>query len=358
MGLFSNFIDQIAKLAPFAKAPTVSFTRGGKLQTCLDALSGNADFNAMGIALVDLTHAPGVIAYAGLRDRRQLFGASLVKIAAMFAAYALREDVREAESVIAAKDRADLFAKLEGAWKPLVETNAAKSPKDFPKFAAMFDPLSRPLDFTAEFKKHLEKMIHKSDNESAAECIHRVGYQYLNGALRSAGLFDTVGLWMGGDYVDGDYAKKRGYKDFVEIPIDKDANPRIHAKIKMTSQGATAEAVAKFLVLVEIGKLVSAGASREMQALMAGQLLESDFKEGLIKPPLSYTLDRIYGKIGIEYGVGDDCAVIERRAVVRASPRLEKTIKYAAVGLREPVAYNLKKLIRALDDCVVKNNSP
>lgn len=351
-------VGRFIKLLPFSAAPTVSWSRGGKLQTCLDALSGNADFDAMGIALVDLTSAPGAMAYAGLRDRRQLFGASLVKIAAMFAAYALREDVRDAESVMVVKDRAELFKKLEAAWKSYIETNVSKRHKDFPKFAAIFDPNSRPLDFNDDFKKHLKKMIQKSDNESAAECIHRVGYQYLNGALKSAGLFDGVGLWMGGDYVGGDYAKKRGYKEFEEIPIDKDANPRIHARTKLTTQGATAEAVAKFMVLIEIGQLVSAGASAEMKAIMAGQLLESDFKEGLTRPPLSYTLNSIYGKIGIEYGVGDDCAVIERKAVVRASPKLEKTIKYAAVGLREPVAYNLRKLIRALDDCVVKNNAP
>jgi hypothetical protein len=358
MVFFSGILDRLIKAMPFAAMPTVNWSRGGKLQTCLDGFASDPDFAAMGIALVDLTNGAGGIAYAGVRDRRQLFGASLVKIAAMFAAYALREDVREAETVMGAKDRPDLFKKLEAAWKPMVETAAAKSHKDFPRFAAIFDPNSRPLDFSDDFKKHLKKMMHKSDNESAAECIHRVGYQYLNGALKSAGLFDTVGLWIGGDYVGGDYAKKRGYKEFVEIPIDKDANPKIHARTKLTTQGATAEAVAKLLTLIELGRLVSAGASAEMQAIMAGQTLESDFREGLVGAPLSYTLTRIYGKIGIEYGVGDDCAVIERRAVLRASPRLEKPIKYAAVGLREPVPYNLKKLIRKLDACVVQNNTP
>jgi hypothetical protein len=35
-----------------------------------------------------------------------------------------------------------------------------------------------------------------------------------------------------------------------------------------------------------------------------------------------------------------------------------KTISYIAVGLREPVAGKLKKLILRLDQCVVENNKP
>jgi beta-lactamase class A len=224
--------------------------------------------------------------------------------------------------------------------------------RDFPQFSRIFDDGTGKVGFNDDFKGHLTEMMVKSDNSAAGEVIQRIGFKYVNGALAKEGFFDKVGLWLGGDYVTGDEAKRKGYTDFEPVPLDKDVNKSVHEG-SSTSQGATAEAVAKLLTLVASGRLISADASKEMQELMEKQKLESDFKTGLAGPPLRYSI-RIYGKIGVGLGVGDDCAVIERTADLGGGRT--KRIKYVAVGLREPVPYNLKKLIAALDGCVVQNN--
>jgi hypothetical protein len=350
--------EHLLKGLPFQRNVPANFTRGSKLQTLLDPLATDGDFVGMGIALVDLTRAG--MEYAGVRDTRQMYGASLVKIAVMFAAFRLRESVINVEKFVPAKDRKEFFAKVTDGWRPAVEAAASSRRPDFPKLDQIF-ALTGPLDFNGDFRKQLTDMVQLSKNEAAAECIHRLGYQYINGALAAAGLFDSAGsggLWVGGDYVSGDYAKVRRYEDFEEVPVDKGVNKAIHDPRGVTTQGATAEAVARFLALVDTNQLVSPQASQDMRVLMRGQVLDSDFKTGLKK---RFTLTDVYGKIGVGVygrGNGDDCAVVERMAVVSTGPNVEKKIRYVAVGLREPVPFNLEKLIHKLDRCIVQNNAP
>jgi hypothetical protein len=358
LGDVARAVQQLLNRLPFQRNVPAAFTRGGKLQTLLDPLATDGDFAGMGIALVDLTRAG--MEYAGVRDTWQMYGASLVKIAVMFAAFRLRESVIDVEKYFTAKDRKEFFARLTDGWRPLVETSVSSRHPDFPQLDQIFTSAG-DIDFNDDFKKHLTDMVQVSKNEAAAECVHRLGYQYINGALAAAGLFDSAGsggLWVGGDYVKGDYAKRRKYEDFEEIPVNKGVNKAIHDPKGVTTQGATAESVAKFLALVDTDQLVSARASRDMRVLMRGQVLDSDFKNGLKK---RFTLMDSYGKIGVgvySRGNGDDCAVIERMATVSTGPDVEGKIRYVAVGLREPVPYNLEKLIHKLDRCVVQNNAP
>ena len=90
-------------LGPFPPAQTMALARRGSLQKRLDAVAAAPVFTGMGIALIDMTG--GRMEYAGVRDRMQLYGASLVKIVALFAAYALRERVRDVAKVYPADDR-------------------------------------------------------------------------------------------------------------------------------------------------------------------------------------------------------------------------------------------------------------
>src|SRR5215207_9905252 len=111
----------MANPLPFPDKPTpVAFAKGGKLQALLKPLESNATFSGMGIALADLSTSVASPAYAGLRDTRQMYGASLVKIGAMVAAHQLKHNVEEARKSIGAKDRAELWKKLDEQWRPLV----------------------------------------------------------------------------------------------------------------------------------------------------------------------------------------------------------------------------------------------
>jgi len=301
----------------------------------IDDLQGDKRFAKMAVAIIDLTlrtrrpDGVGWITFAGWNMYEERFAASLVKIAAMFAAFRLRENLRNAAAQVDAKNGKDLFKAIIADWKPIVETAIKAARKDFPNLDLIFEADGSPgawkINFTPAFLKHMKDMIGHSNNLSAAFCIDAIGFQYLNGALAAEGLFSGQfgGLWLGGNY--------HGRNWEVE-PINR-----------KTHMGATAKAVAAFLTLLEDSRLVSPDASKEMRRIM--RLAGSWFEEGLSKANPPRTTSDAYAKVGL-LGTYHDCAVITRSTQGR-------TIRYAAVGLGAPSAEVLRQLIVKLDDYIL-----
>jgi hypothetical protein len=319
-------------------APPVFWMINPYTESMIDDLQGNPRFTNLGVAIIDLTgrtrrpDGAGWITFAGWNMFDLRFAGSLVKIAAMFAAFRLRNNLRIAANEVNANDGKEVFKIITADWKGVVETAVSSGKPDFPILHQIFtiggSVGAWNIDFSTTYRHHMELMIGHSDNHSASVCIDRIGFQYLNGALAAEGLYSAEfgGLWLGGNYAG--------------------KNWMLEPRTKLTHVGATANAVAEFLTLLEDSRLVSTDASDEMRHIMG--LAGSWFQEGLAKARPPRPITNIYAKVGLK-GTLHDCAVIERSAG-------GKRIRYAAVVLGAPSAKVIRDLAVKLDDYILASN--
>jgi len=195
-----------------------------------------------------------------------------------------------------------------------------------PKIGIMFTVFSEidagRLTYTPELRDKLERMIRRSENSVASELIRMVGFETIERTLRDPryALYDPEregGLWVGRGYGSGVGTWKR--------------DPIHHI-----SHGATARQVARFLLLVDRGELVSPWASAEMKRIMGEPEIRHKFVAGLLAVrPLS----KIFRKSGTYRNYHADAAIVERGGR-----------KYIAVALLEaPERGILADLIKVLD---------
>ena len=83
-----------AEMDPGYYKPDGTYSLAGSLQPQLNALVGRAPFTGSRVALVDLTKDRDAPEFAGVRHMQQVFIASVIKIAALFAAFQLQQDIR------------------------------------------------------------------------------------------------------------------------------------------------------------------------------------------------------------------------------------------------------------------------
>ena len=270
----------------------------------LAALQRDPRFSPMSVLLIDMTGPVNV--FGGWNIHKTRYSASCVKIAAMFAAFRLRENLNEAAKGLHAKDPDDLIKKITDEWKPIVE-NSISAPKDFPQLKTVFtisgSGSSWTFAFSKTYQRALEDMIGISDNRAASTCILGLGYQYINGALAADDFYseDLGGLWLAGDYSSG-----------RDAPAEKTSK---------SHQAASAAAIARFLILLDGKRLVSEQASNEMRALMTDSYLKRTLNV-IPKPHTDH-----FGKIGI----GDDGSYHDLAVVERATSK--GRIRYASIML-------------------------
>ena len=253
------------------------------LQAGLQAILSQAPYRRLiqerrlSVALVDLSD-PGYLRYAGVDDDRERYAASLPKIGILL---------------------------------------------------GVFDQIDKgPIRYTLELRRKMELMIRRSDNAISSELIRLVGFQNIANALRDPKhqLYDPDGrgggIWVGRGYGGGVGLWKRD-------PVGN------------TSHGATARQVARFLVMMDQGMLVSPWASGEMKSIMGNPQIKHKFVAGLASRPGS----QIYRKSGTWQNWHADAALVERDGK-----------KYVAVALAESASGSsiLSSLILRLDDLVVR----
>jgi hypothetical protein len=306
-------------------------------------------FKNMGVAIIDLTRrtrradGAGFITSAGWNLYEMRFAASMMKVAAMFAAFRLRENVRAAAQKVSLtgvsdkKKEAALWDAIKDDWKPAVENVIPDGKPDFPNLGRMFDlgKTTGAIDFSPAIDGHLRKMIAESNTHSSGQVIDALGFQYLNGALAAEGLFSRTygGLWLGANY---------NGKNWKKEPITN-----------ITHIGATATATARFLTLLEDNRLVSPEASVEMRRLM-GQA--GSWYRGALSDD-GRTPTRSYAKVGVAVGGNDkfqvfsECAVFERAASGVG-------FRYGLVGLSGRSADILGELAVRADEYVRRSSGP
>jgi hypothetical protein len=171
------------------------------------------------IAIVALDH-DGSRPLAGQRHFEMYYSASLLKVAAMYAAFQLRAAANDLAARLdsVAVSEGQLFKRLTDIFDPQISgavprinnhkppiSLAMRVPKYRDIFAATTDHGHWRLDFNTAFNNNLSAMIVDSDDIAAGVCIRALGYSWIDGVLQSAGFFDDslprrAGIWLAGDY--------------------------------------------------------------------------------------------------------------------------------------------------------------
>jgi hypothetical protein len=211
----------------FQPAPKATFTADSKLQSALNGAISALKDPSVPISIVDLgaTVAGGAsFRFAGASDDEEDYIASEAKVGILYAAYVFRDMVRRFNSANAPTNQADLFKQLRDTMTPMIVAAVPRvlggtvpSSHRLPSYEKVLTTTqvggSLVVDFRTDFSKSLDDMIIPSDNNAARQCVHGLGFSYLNGALAAGGFFDDStgrGVWVGGDFQMGhDWAPVR-----------------------------------------------------------------------------------------------------------------------------------------------------
>jgi len=307
---------------------------GTGLQTCLNKLlttqfqnylsresiqkksaSGN---DRVRIGLIDLT-GPKLTQpdFAGWGSPVAMYGASVPKILALYAAFQLRRNLRN----LAAAQRISTGKTLESTAISHWKISGLRS--GFPSLVWLFDIRNwtgnpNTLDFTAAARKVFQGIMH---NAEAGKLIIGVGFPYIASVAWQSGLYhpNRGGLWLTSSY---------GKAQWGSNPLKG-----VH------SANVTALAAATYFTLLAQGRLVDDASSNEMKAWLAGGCYTGLFPE---------YLGLIASKCGIWSDYLHDCALMSR-----------DTIRYVVVGLTRTNRHEYPKytqLFQELDRLIVGNN--
>jgi hypothetical protein len=307
-------------------------TSGVGLQNCLRTLMtkrfqdllGNRRQTAPGaydrvrIALVDLTGtkltAPE---FAGWGSSVALYGASVPKILALYAAHQLRSDLRHLSTQRKFSSGTDLEQAATAEW------NQKGVKRQLPDLVWLFDihrwNTTDPLDFTPNAKSAFAEIMH---NCPAGTLIAKVGFPFIGSVTWQSGLYHPQrgGLWLKSAYCD------KG--SWVDEPVHP---PHSH--------NATALAAATYFALVAQGRLVDDNSSSAIQMALRNGCVTSLFP----------SLPVVASKCGIVSRHVHDCALIR-----------DDKVQYALAVLstvstrRQAELYT--RLCTELDGLIRKNN--
>jgi hypothetical protein len=215
-------ISMLPNVPLYPVAPQLSLVSNPKLagaiQTAISGITtGGRAPPAFSLTLVDAGAGGTALPVGGYKQDDEHYIASMGKVGVMYSAFALRDMVRRwAAKNLPASPEA-LLAGLASKMDDWIERSSAivlggpvQRHHRVPNYRSVFSltPVGSMIDvqFSPHYLKALEEMIIASDDEKAGECIHGIGYSYLNGALEASGLFDSSkkkGFWVAGDYSFG-----------------------------------------------------------------------------------------------------------------------------------------------------------
>jgi len=336
------------------------------------------------IALVDLRN-PASPAYGGNdKHDKTVFAASLAKVGAMFAAFELKKRVSEALKPVPVTTSLPMVLKaLEKVWQAKLDATKPASPaafKGFPKLTQIFDIRVVAgvwkVDFTSRgsiaslgtntqaehapfskiegkfgFKELLELMVSFSSDEASARCITMLSYEYIHGALVTAGMYETGkgGLWLGASYAQapaGTPGAAERNRIWMAEPTIKATEPNTSRRFQVGSP----KAFARMFTLLVQGKLVDPTSSTAMLDLLKAKT--SDFiKKALDSDSRGLIADGIRSKIGVIAKSYFSQASFVQRDVIKAGKR----IQYVIVILNNTSAPYIddEATIGPLDQCIL-----
>jgi hypothetical protein len=239
---------------------TVRATLSNDNKTRLDNVS---------IIVVKLTPS-GTMDYAGVRETSMYFSGSLLKVSLLYTSFELVARVNALAPGITANSVSDFFAKVAQEFDAKI-ASAVPSITAGPWRKVQFDKALTATPGAAG--KYSVKMSQRHDqdlrsifsnqlqNDGARECMHRLGFSYVNGALAAAGFLGLAapnGIWMATDYIKDVPPDPGNWRSF-EVPV-----------VTGTSSAAmTTLMMANLLNQIHRRKLIDAATSQTMRDIYA-----------------------------------------------------------------------------------------
>lgn len=329
-----------------------------------DARANNKIDSKVKIAVFDMTD--GSLDYGGLDDTDMVFCASLLKIAPLAAAFALKQAFKDFSKGAKNIGTANIISEVEKSWGPAVKKRFVNRPEDFPKFKRVFEitPISASfisISFnhndklqkpelakinnanksqeirSLKFYERMRLMAQFSNTFGAATTIQDLGFQYIMGTMVDLGLYDESndkGLWLSKDYMGGNWGS---------VP-------------NFSGQRATARSVAMFFAALALRQFGSV--SSEVLDILDDHGTDSYIEEGIKKAIPHVKFDTHASKIGLyempdlpkQFGQASDGGFFERKVG-------NKTIKYAVAVLNGSSKYAVQKAAVIVDEIILKRNT-
>jgi hypothetical protein len=229
--------------------------------------------------------------HAGNRHEEMHFSGSMIKIAAMYAAFEMRAGANRVFGTTPPQAKKDAIAELVRVMNPQIDASAAKEIKSLsaasltkvlqPNYTAAFKlppPAADKTDFTNTMHGFLTSMIVNGTNTGAGNTIHTVGFGYLTAALIKAGFFKSdpdpsknKGLWLAGDYLQAGDPGNWTEEGRVKCINDTD-----------TAQGTTTIQLAKMLTLM-LGRTLVDGPSSDAMLKFLKDARDHGFKPWIMR---------------------------------------------------------------------------
>ena len=292
------------------------------------------------ISIVDPVHSYAV---GGLNGDHEYYTGSLVKVGVLYGAYALFDMVKRYKEQRAPKSADELFKGLRTDMDDAIVRNShlvfsgSGPAQRAPSYESVFSiSNSLDIDFRSSFKHNLEEAIVHSDNRAAGQCIHGLGYSYINGALEQGGFFDSgtkKGVWAAGDF-------KQGWAP-IRIPCENlDVG---------TAQGATTDDMTRLLAVMVLGDVVKSEMHFEMSQVLQRAAIGKD-PSFLSRPSVPGHLNKgqvTHAKIGI----GEDPDVLSEGELVKGIGRADGVYFVAWQNVANSID-NLTKVIAIIKNAI------
>lgn len=249
-------------MRPFPDAKNDPLVFDPSLQQALEAAMASTPNPPNGAPIVIVSINPdGSRGYGGRLEYDECYSASLLKVAAMYAAFELRKACND-QLAATGVPSAGAFPLFHSNFDEVIRTNRLPrlaSLSDLhllPKYDQIFtyDPSTNLVNFSQAFWNDLFGAIANGDNASAGRCIQRLGFGYITTAASEANFFDADtdrGIWLCGDFGFG-FPPQR-------IPCTNDTP---------TAQGTTAYQMAKLFTLLLDNQLVDPSSDAAMLGLL------------------------------------------------------------------------------------------
>ena len=371
------------------------------------------------VGLVDLTD-PWNLSYAGDNDREMLYPGSMMKILALYAAFALRNRVQvfveQAIANGASTDPKDIWPLIDAVWRPTLRALFAGRPETpfnlhqdivVPRLQTIFSITAGKVEFTSDstvtehqlefvgapnpkegdaaefgfvgsFREWMRGMIRWSSNIAASKVVDALGYFYINGLLQSTGFYvpDAAdphtgeGLWLSGDFQGHDWvgnatdkrhnaAGPKLTKRWADNQPDEGL-PRVRGNMV-----GTAFQIARLVKMLAADQLVKSDSAhgspcKEMRELLAMSFAVIQGKPGIgsyIVDALNRAPSKAFDAVQPKKGYGNDKSTHECGIVERTVGG--KKLRYVAVvlgSLRSQRRADFYDMVRRLDDVIIASN--
>jgi hypothetical protein len=165
--------------------------------------------------------------YAEIDGTKMHFSGSLVKVAALYAAFELRAEARQHANDNNFSNTSSFIT----SFAAVIDTSSViQRLKDFgiglkPKLNLIFTGFKatgpNKVDFTANFKSDLKDI---AENAIAGRIIRALGYSYINVSMIRGNFFDPAPTKLNGIWLAGDYSGEQITKS-VRVPVENDTVP-------------------------------------------------------------------------------------------------------------------------------------